>query len=193
MSFLNRNKLLKIGFAKIGNDCQISERAVFYSPENISIGNNVRVDDFCILSAGSEIIIGDWVHVACYTSLIGKGRIELKDFSGVSMRCSILSSNADYSGMYLTNPQIPEKYLNTLSGPVTLEKHALVGAGSVVLPGLVIGAGAVVGALSLVKRSIPDYEVWGGVPAKNIEQGWNCGIAIRNKKMLNLENQLRNG
>jgi dTDP-4-amino-4,6-dideoxy-D-glucose acyltransferase len=183
MSFLSRNKILQIGFHYIGENCQISDRAVFYNPQNITIGSNTRIDDFCILSAGEEIIIGDWVHIACYTSLIGKGLIMLKDFSGVSMRCTILSSNADYSGEFLTNPQIPEKYLNTFVAPVVLEKHALIGAGSVVLPGVSIGEGAVIGAMSFVKKSIKEYQIWAGNPLRLIN--------IRAKETHNLEKQFK--
>jgi galactoside O-acetyltransferase len=178
MSYLTRNKLLQIGFRKVGADCQISDKAVFYSPQNISIGSNVRIDDFCILSAGSKIIICDYVHIACYTSLIGKGLIMLKDFSGVSMRCTILSSNADYSGEWMTNPNVPKEFLNTIEAPVILEKHSLVGAGSIVLPGVSIGEGAVLGAMSLAKKSIPVLEIWGGVPAKHIKN--------RSEKLLKL-------
>ena len=35
---------------------------------------------------------------------------------------------------------------------------------SVVLPGVEIGDGAIIGACSLVNRSIPNGQVWGGVP-----------------------------
>ena len=38
--------------------------------------------------------------------------------------------------------------------------------GVVVLPGVVIGDNAIIGALSLVTKDIPSNEVWGGVPAK---------------------------
>jgi acetyltransferase-like isoleucine patch superfamily enzyme len=38
----------------------------------------------------------------------------------------------------------------------------------VVLKGVVIGNGAVVAAHSLVNRNIPDFEVWGGVPARKL-------------------------
>ena len=49
-------------------------------------------------------------------------------------------------------------------GPVTILPYACVGAGSVVMPGVTIGRGAIVGALSFVNRSIPPWEVWGGNP-----------------------------
>ena len=185
MSYLTRNKLLKLGFAKVGEDVFISDKCSIYSPQNISIGNNVRVDDFCIISASKEIVIGDNVHIACHSSLLGNALIELEDFSGVSIGCTILSSNADYSGKFMTNPNIDEKYLNTHSAPVVLGKHSLVGCGSVILPGVSLGQGAVIGANSLVKESVPDFEIWCGSPVKKVKN--------RFKDILKLEKQMNHG
>jgi maltose O-acetyltransferase len=53
-------------------------------------------------------------------------------------------------------------------GRVHICKRAYIGAGSVILPGVRIGEGAIVGALSLVNTRIPDHEVWGGVPVRFI-------------------------
>lgn len=48
----------------------------------MEIGNDVRIDDFCILSG--NIPIGNFVHIACYTSLIGRGGIWIGDYVGIS-------------------------------------------------------------------------------------------------------------
>ena len=170
------------GFKKLGKNVLISDRCSIYHPENISIGDNVRIDDFCILSPGSEIIIGNYIHIACYVSLIGKGAITLNDFSGVSARSTILSSCDDFSGNFLFGPVIPTKYLNVTSENVTLEKYSLVGVGSVILPGVILEEGCVVGALSLVKRNIPAYEIWGGNPLRFIKN--------RSKTMVTMANEL---
>jgi acetyltransferase-like isoleucine patch superfamily enzyme len=180
--YLTRNEVLRLGLKKVGENVLISDKCSIYN-RNITIGSNVRIDDFCILSC-SEIVIGDYVHISCYSSLIGRGRIELKDFSGVSMRCTILSSNADYSGEFMTNPQIPEKYTNTTFAPVTLEKHALVGVGSIVLPGVTFGEGAVCGSMSFVNCDIPEYGIWAGSPVRFIK--------YRSRNLIELEKQLRN-
>ena len=56
-------------------------------------------------------------------------------------------------------------------GTVIVEENAMVGAKSLVLPGVRIGAGATVGAMSLVPsgRTIPANETWVGIPAKRLE------------------------
>ena len=54
----------------------------------------------------------------------------------------------------------------TAGGPVTISHHVWIASGVVVLPNVSIGEGAVVGASSVVTRSIPPMEIWTGTPAK---------------------------
>jgi acetyltransferase-like isoleucine patch superfamily enzyme len=55
------------------------------------------------------------------------------------------------------------------TGPVVIEKHAMVGAGAVVLPGVVVGEGAKVAANSLVTEDVPPGTTVAGVPATPAE------------------------
>lgn len=170
MAFLSKNQLESMGFAALGSNVLISDKASIYNPAKISIGNNVRIDDFCVLSAGDGgIDIGDYIHIAVFSSLIGAGRIKLSNFVSLSSRVSIYSSNDDYSGASLTNPMVPENFTNVQSADVELSKHVIVGSGSVILPGVTLNEGAVVGALSLVMRDCAEFTVYLGVPAKCIK------------------------
>lgn len=51
---------------------------------------------------------------------------------------------------------------------VQLGNNVFIGAKSVILPGVKIGNNVIVAANSCVSKSIPDGEVWGGVPAHYI-------------------------
>lgn len=53
-------------------------------------------------------------------------------------------------------------------GKVVIEKDVTIGANCTILPGVIIGEGAVVSAMSLVNRDIPAYSFWGGVPVRQI-------------------------
>jgi len=155
----------------LGKNVKISEKASIYNPERISIGDNTRIDDFCILSAGSGgIEIGSNVHISCYVSLIGARKIKINDFVALSTRVAVFSSNDDYSGKYMTNATIPDKYKNVNNAPVIFQKHVLVGTGAVILPGVNIGMGAVVGALSLVKGNLKQLYIYAGIPVKKIKK-----------------------
>lgn len=56
----------------------------------------------------------------------------------------------------------------TLAGTITVGPAASIGTGAVVLPKLTIGVGAVVGAGAVVTRSVPDWHVVVGNPARVI-------------------------
>lgn len=51
-------------------------------------------------------------------------------------------------------------------GDVVIRRGATIGANCTILPGVEIGEGAVVSAMSLVNRDVPAGEFWGGVPAR---------------------------
>ena len=185
MPFLTKREVSCVGFKSVGKDVCISSKVSFYNPARISIGDNSRIDDFCILSAGSGgITIGKYVHIGCYSQLLGHGAITLEDLSGISGRVAIYSSNDDYSGNSLTNPTVPEIYRNVSQGPVVLRKHAIVGAGAVILPNVEIGVGAVVAALSLVKKDCEAFGVYAGIPSKKISE--------RKRVLLELEDEFLN-
>jgi dTDP-4-amino-4,6-dideoxy-D-glucose acyltransferase len=182
MAFLPEHKLASLGLLRYGKNVLISDKACLYNPGNISIGDNVRIDDFCILSAGEGgIEIGSFVHIACYSSLIGKAKIRVEDFSGISARCSIFSSSDDFSGNFLTGPTIDSAFINPIHKEIHLKKHVVVGAGSVILPGVEIGTGAAIGALSVVKNNVEDFTIVGGNPAVYLKD--------RSGKLLQLEEE----
>jgi galactoside O-acetyltransferase len=152
----------------------------------VSLGSNVRIDAFVVLSAGAGgITIGDHVHIAAHCFLAGAAPILIEDFANVSGRVSIYSSNDDYSGESLMGPTVPSDFTRVTSAPVTLRRHSIIGAGSILLPGVTLGEGAGVGALSLVKQDVGPFEMVGGVPARR--------IGTRARTVLDLEGKLRRG
>jgi galactoside O-acetyltransferase len=149
-----------LGLSSFGEGVLIDHTAQLLAPERIEIGSHVRIDAFTVISAGvGGIEIGDYVHVGALSFVAGADRIRLEDFSGLSIRTTVLSSDEDYTGGAMTNPTVPDELRNVHSAPVTIEEHAIVGAGSLVLPGATLGMGCAVGALSVVKRDVPPRAV----------------------------------
>lgn len=180
MTILSRAAIEEMGFASVGENVHISDRASFYNTANISFGNNVRIDDFCVLSAGvGGIHIGNHVHIAVYSLLIGAGKITISDFCNFSSRVSIYSSNDDYSGASMTNPTVPSQYTGVTHADVFFAKHVIVGSGSIILPGITLEEGVAVGALSLVKTNCYAFGIYAGNPAKRIKE--------RKRNLLELE------
>lgn len=186
MAYLTQQQLEQLNFKYLGKNIKISDKASIYNAKNIHLDNNCRIDDFCILSAGvGGIYIGKYVHIAAYSSLIGAESITLADFSGISSRVSIYSSSDDYSGEFMPHPTIPDEFRNVDNRPVYLDKHTIVGAGAIILPGSKLNIGVAIGALSLVLgKEYPEFMIYAGTPAKAIKE--------RKRNLLELEDKLIN-
>lgn len=180
---LSREAIEMLGFASVGANVQISDKVSFYGASRIELGSNIRIDDFCVISAGiGGIEIGSHVHIAIGASLIGAGKITLCDFVGISSRTSIYSSNDDYSGAVMTGPTLSAEFTNVRHADVFVGKHAIVGSGSVILPGVILEEGVAVGALSLVNKRCEAFGIYVGNPAKRIKN--------RKRDLLELEQKL---
>jgi galactoside O-acetyltransferase len=184
MEILTADQIREMGFGRVGKNPRLSDKASYYNCRNIFIGDNVRIDDFCVLSAGvGGIEIGNYVHVAVYVSLIGAGKISLYDYSGVSSRVAIYSSNDDYSGTYMTGPVVPEELTRVTHADVVVGRHVIIGSGSVILPACILEEGVAIGALSLVTKDCTAFGIYLGVPAKRIKD--------RSRELLAKEVQLQ--
>ncbi len=167
-SFYSQYELESLGLKFYGKDVLISKKASIYSPGNISIGDNVRVDDFCILSG--VLNIGSHVHIAAFTALYGGTcGVKISDFVNISSRVSIYGVSDDYSGESMTSPVIPTQYKLVQSAPVIIEKHAIIGASSVILPGSIIREGSSLGCFSMLKGETKPWSIYAGIPVKKIQ------------------------
>lgn len=183
--FLTRPELEALGVSCGGDDVRVHVSAVIINPEDLLLGNHVRIDPFCVLSATGSIKLGTYVHIGSHCTLIGASGIEVADYAGISHGVGVFSAADDWSGQHLTGPTVPEAFRFVRAAPVKLNRHAGVGAGSVILPGVTLGEGSIVGASSLVRKSIPEWTIWAGVPAKR--------IGSRKKDLLALEALLASG
>jgi acetyltransferase-like isoleucine patch superfamily enzyme len=178
------NQAYTLRFANVGQDVMIWPLAKIVSPEAISIGDSVIIDDFVFLMGGTKVIIGSFVHIASFTSITGGGEFVMEDFSGLSGGVRVYTGNEDYSGGSLTNPAVPHPYRIPIRSFVHIKKHAIVGANTVILPGVTIGEGAAVGANSLVTKDCEPWMIYAGSPAKPLR--------VRPRgRILELEAQLR--
>jgi galactoside O-acetyltransferase len=181
-SFYSEKELKQFRFRSIGKNVFIKKNVGMFFIENISIGNNVRIDDNVIIVASNKktpVMLGNYVHIASNCYLAGSEGIEMMDFVTLAPGVSIFSGSDDYSGKKLTNPMVGKPYIGGKSGKVTLCKHVIIGAGSVVLPDVAIKQGSSVGALSLVSKDLNPWGVYSGIPAKKIKN--------RHKDILKLE------
>ena len=73
-----------------------------------------------------------------------------------------------YNTVLLGHEFLQEEYR---TGKVEIGARAMLGANCTVLPGVKVGEGASVSAMSLVNCDIPSGQTWGGVPARRLDEG----------------------
>jgi acetyltransferase-like isoleucine patch superfamily enzyme len=148
---------------KVGTNTRIW--AFVHILEGASIGINCNICDHCYIE--NEVVIGNEVTI--------KSGVYIWD--GVNIEDNVfIGPNATF-----TNDKYPRSkvYLDKSLSTVVKE-GASVGAGSVMLPNLIIGRYAMIGAGSVISRSVNDYELVYGNPARR------HGFICKCKEELNL-------
>jgi len=164
-------ELRKMGFKYVGENVQIAKNCTIIGLENITLGNNIRIDNGVTLACASgSLFVGNFIHIGCNCYINSIGGVELSDFSGLSQGVRIYSGSDDYSGKMLTSPMVPKELSEVIIKPVLIGRHVIIGSGSVILPGVNIGEGSAVGALSLVTKSLDEWGMYFGAPAKKIKK-----------------------
>jgi acetyltransferase-like isoleucine patch superfamily enzyme len=178
------NQAKSLPLKACGEDVQIYPRARLVSPEAISIGDSVIIDDFVFLTGGKETRVGSFVHLASFSSFLGGGRLVIEDYAGVSSGTRVYTGTDDFLGDSLTGPTIPDGLRRPVRTFVHIGKYSVIGANCVVLPGVTIGEGCTVGALSLVNRDCEPWTIYAGTPARPIK-------TRRKDRIFELEAELR--
>ena len=182
MPYLTDEQLAQMGFRSLGENVRISDKAAIYNAEQIDIGDNSRIDDFCVVSG--RVRIGAFVHIAPHCLVAGGSEgITLEDFAGLAYYVQVFSQSDDYSGRTLTNPTVATKFKSETKAPVHIARHVIVGAGSIVFPGVTLAEGCSVGAMTLVNKSTTPWGIYVGNPARRVKE--------RKKDLLVLEAQFR--
>ena len=153
---------------RVGNNVRIHKKASVYGAENIIIGDNVRIDDFCVLVATGPLVIGSFVHIPPFCFLGAKFGIFIGDYVSFAHGVKVYSSADDYSGEKLTGCMVDSAFVQG-GDRVEIKNHCIIGANSIVLPGVVMEEGVAVGALSLVKGRLEEFGIYAGIPAKRIK------------------------
>jgi acetyltransferase-like isoleucine patch superfamily enzyme len=116
-----------------------------FNREKLRLGTNSAWSQGCIFNCDGGLSIGNNV-------LIGP-------------HVCIHTTNHNYS-----NPKIPICRQGNTPEPVIIHDDVWIGANAVVLPGVTVGKGSVIGAGSIVTKSIPPYSVAVGNPARVVKR-----------------------
>ena len=136
---------------QIGTRCTIERQITIWFP---------KPDE-----AGGQLTIGDDVFVGQNTQLAVFAPIEIGKFTMIGANSYIVSNHHNFESRSIAIQQ-----QGFVGGPIKIGEDVWLGTHVVVLPNVQIGRGAIVAAGSVVNKDIPEYEVWGGVPAKFLKQ-----------------------
>lgn len=131
--------------------------------------------------------MGHYCHISSNCSFLGgAGTVTMGDFVNIGPGCSIVTAGHDYRYGGLNGPAIPTEYKGHSSrGDISFSDHVLIGANTVILPGVELPEGTAIGALSLVKEGVyKQWTVYAGVPAVEIGPRDKTHILEHGRKLL---------
>jgi acetyltransferase-like isoleucine patch superfamily enzyme len=147
--------------------------ATVFSSRSILIGNNVNIrshswlnckwneknKDHLCLKIGDGTYIGRFCQINAWESVTIEENVLIGDF--------VLISDCDHNFDNLKVPIIHQG--DKFKGKVHIKSGSWIGRNAVIMPGVIIGHNAVVGANSVVTKNVLDNSVVGGVPARLIK------------------------
>lgn len=122
----------------------------------------------CVTRDGNdagEIRFGNFCSIEQHVHITSVGLVVIGDFTALAPRVSILGASHPVSR---TTGRSRAWDVENWGARVVIGNNVLLGAGSVVMPGVSIGDNATIGANSVVTKDVPANAVAAGVPARVI-------------------------
>ena len=117
----------------------------------IKFGNNVEINDYVHIAAREKVCIGNNVLIA--------SKVYISDIN-----------HGNYKDINQDSPLVKPNERKLSTSPVVISDNVWIGEGVCIMPGVTIGFGCVIGALSIVTKNIPDYSIAVGSPAVVIKK-----------------------
>ena len=181
-------------FKNCGGRLLLGRRSAFYFPRFISLGDHVFIADNCILNGLSVkgVQIGDRVHIREYTLiqatsqldhpgvgvvieedvyigphgyLGGGGGIHIGKGSTLGAYVHLLAENHHFDHL-----DLPIREQGVLRKGIRIEENVWVGNSVIILDGVEIGKGSVIGAGTVVTKSVPENSIVVGNPGRVVRQ-----------------------
>lgn len=123
---------------RLGSNASIALSFRFYKYGGISIGDGSVVNRSCLFDNRGDILIGRHVSIARDVYIFTSGH----------------------------DPESP--FFEMVTAPVLIDDHAVIFSRATIMPGIKIGAGAIVYSGAVVTKDVEPMSIVGGVPARVI-------------------------
>lgn len=134
----------------------------------ITLGAGSKVFEFAVIRAvggTGDVIIGERCMINPHCVLYSGSGIRIGNDVALAPGVQIVPANHAYARRDI--PIAKQGFLPSKGG-VVIGDDVWIGANAVLLDGAVIGQGAIIAAGAVVAGAVPEYEIWGGLPARKI-------------------------
>lgn len=138
-----RRRILKRYFKKCGRNLKLADHVTMHNPHLLSLGNDVMIVKNVFINAGGGVEIGDNTAIGPYSK--------------------IWSVNHNFGSLDI---RIMDQ--GWTRAPVKIGNDVWVAGGVIILPGVTIGNHSVIGAGSVIPKSVPPYSIVVGNPGRII-------------------------
>lgn len=162
------------GFGMVGNNSYLGKPLYLVNPKYIFVGDGVRIKKGIRLE-----VIRNWFGSKC------NGSISIGNNTNIEQNCHFISAGKlaigpnclISSNVFITDCSHEYADINTpvIKQPLIVKETIIdegvyIGFGTCVLAGVHIGKHCVIGANSVLTKSVPDYSVVAGCPAKILKK-----------------------
>lgn len=120
---------------------------------------NIKIN----ISNGGVLSIGYNTYLESFSTILCKGKIKIGDNVAIGQNVVIVDFNH-----VISNEKKSFVRSEDVIGKIEIGNNVWIGAGSKILMNVIIGDGAIIGANSVVNKSIPTGKKFGGIPAKEL-------------------------
>lgn len=132
--------------------------------DNCSLEHNIYFKYDGIWKSGNSIQIGDNTFIGSGTEFNITKEIKIEKNCLIASGCRFIDHDHGFG-----NRDIPMNISDDgMEESIYIGEDVWIACNSVILKGVKIGKGVIIAAGAVVTKSIPEYEIWGGIPAKKI-------------------------
>ena len=132
---------------------------------NVTVGASATIECTGVIrNLGESLCVGDYAAIGAYSFIGVRGPVTIGRDTIMGPFVSIHAENHRFS-----EKNVPIRLQGETRKGVVIGENCWIGAKATILDGVHIGNGAVIAAGAVVTRDVPEFGVYGGVPARSLE------------------------
>jgi dTDP-4-amino-4,6-dideoxy-D-glucose acyltransferase len=153
---------------KCGVGVRLMPLAKIANPGVVELDDCCRLRDFVFIWGGTGVRIGKYCDVQPHVAVWGGGSLELGDRVSVGPGSVLLTATYSHEEGLRMVDGMPDGESKGLYGKLVIASDVYIGANCTVMPDIVVGEGAILGAGSFVNKDCEPWGIYVGSPAKKV-------------------------